>query len=422
MAVSRGQKQIFDFAELVTLQGAAAKDGRRVQEKDLSVISQARMLVVGGEIVWLGRQKNFKASLLKPFGGAKAFRQHSFKDSCALPGFVECHSHLVFAGSRQQEFEERNRGVSYEQIAQKGGGILSTVRATRRASTQELLSLAQDRAQRFLRQGVTVLEVKSGYGLSRAAEIKMLEVAQKIRGPEIVPTFLGAHARPPEFSSADEYIQYLMDKVLPLIHKKGLARRIDIFWDKGYFHSPAAKSFLLQAQKMGFEICGHVDQLHSLGGVRELLELRSLSLDHVVQLSDPDLTRLARSSSTAVLLPGADFYLRMKYPPARRLIDEGARVALATDFNPGSCPTQDLSLIGVLARLEMKMTLPEVLTAYTYGGAAALGLQSRRGSLEPGKSADFVLLKGGWQDLFYSVGHHPVTEVWLAGRKKSFAF
>ena len=409
--------KIFDFDELFTFKAAAARDGRRVSQKDLSPLKSARLVSVDGKILWLGPKKQFKASLLKPWGGVRAFEQINLSGFLALPAFVECHSHLVFAGSRHGEFEQRNQGVSYEQIAKQGGGIISTVKATRRASESELLALAQERAIKFLSQGVTVLEVKSGYGLNQSSELKLLKVAGQIQGPQIVPTFLGAHALPPEFSDVDSYLDYLEQKVLPLVKRRGLAQRIDIFWDKGYFHSPRALKFLLQAQQMGFSICAHVDQLHSLGGVKSLLELASVSLDHVVQLTDPDITRIARSQSTAVLLPGADFYLRMKYPPARRLLEEGARCALATDFNPGSCPTQDLSLIGVLARLEMKMTLPEVLVAYTYGAAAALGLQADFGSLEVGKSCDFVCFNAGLEELFYSVGHHPVKGVWHRGQQ-----
>ena len=398
---------------LLTLQGAAAKEGRHVQEEDLGIQSKASMLVDNGRIVWVGPHRNLPKVWAK-----KKIREMDARDWTILPGFVECHTHLVFAGSRAHEFEKRVRGMSYQQIAAEGGGILSSVKSTRQAKLSELVTVAQKKVDAFAHQGVTTLEIKTGYGLDFNSEMKCLQAIQKLQGPRIVPTFLGPHALPMEFISEKAYLEFLKEKLLPEIKKKKLARRVDIFVERGFFSVDLARDYLLFAQGLGFDVTIHADQLSLFGGTNLAVDLKAVSADHVIQIEESQIYNLARSSTTAVLLPLADLYMQCAYPPARKLIDEGARVALATDYNPGTCPSQDLNLVGLLARLQMRMTLPEVIAAYTLGAAWALGLQKETGSLEVGKSADFICTKVEWGDLFYSAGSRAISEVFQAGKTK----
>ncbi len=399
------------ISELLTLEKARAKKGRFIQEKDLDFHQKMAILVYQGKIEWIGPQKKIPRQW-----AAQKIKEKSLKGLTVLPGFIECHTHTVFAGSRSAEFELRNCGVSYQEIAAGGGGILSTVKATRKCSTAELLKLSQKRVQDFLRQGVTTLEIKSGYGLSLKDEIKSLQVIKKISKLKTVSTFLGAHAKPQEFESYEKYLIFLADEVLPVIKKKGLAERVDIFIEKGFFPLEASRVYLKKAQALGFAVTIHADQLSLSGGTLAAVDLKAVSADHVIQIKDAEIKKIAMSETTAVLLPAADLYMKCNYPPARALIEAGARVALATDFNPGTSPTQDLSLVGLLARLEMKMTLPEVISAYTLGAAYALGKQDQRGSLEVGKDADFICIDGLWTDLFYSAGSTLVRQVILDGK------
>lgn len=406
-----GKRLVLTKADLIlTLSGAAAKGGRRVVEEDLGFLEKASLVVEDGRIAWIGPH----AKLPKSF--AKGAREIDLRGSMAMPGFVECHTHLVFAGDRAEEFELRNTGVPYQEIAARGGGIVSTMRKTRVASAAALAKDAQARADFFVRQGVSTVEVKSGYALDLKNEIKVLEAAGRIAGPRVVRTFLGAHALPPEFKSYEEYLDFLSRDVLPVLKKKKLAERVDVFIEKGFFPREASENYLRRAREMGFAAVVHADQITLSGGTETALKVGALSADHVIQITEAEIRALASSETTAVLLPAADLYMKCAYPPARALIDAGARVALATDFNPGTSPTQDLSLVGLLARLEMKMTLPEVIAAYTVGAAHALGLGNEIGSLETGKAADFFVSSEDWRQMFYSVGASVSRRVFVAGR------
>ena len=391
-------------SELVTLQGAARKEGRHIQETDLGRIRHGSLLIDQGKILWTGEDKKLPRDLAKSIAKKKNLKEFNMKGSLALPGWIESHTHTIFAGSRAEEFELRNQGMSYQEIAQRGGGILSTMKHTRQASPAELLRTTQKRVDEFVRQGVCTLEVKTGYALDLKNEVKCLQVIQRLQGPQVIGTFLGAHARPPEFSDNSSYLDFLAQQVWPKIKKQNLAQRIDIFVEKAFFNFEESQVYLQKARDMGFQVVVHADQLTLSGGSQLAVDVQALSADHVLQVSEVEIKKLAASEVTAVLLPAADLYMRCAYPKARAMIEAGVRVALATDFNPGSSPTQDLALVGLLARLEMKMTLAEVIAAYTVGAAFALELQSRKGSLDIGKDADICFFENDLSDLFYSVG------------------
>jgi imidazolonepropionase len=398
-----------NISELLTLQGAAQKNGRKVQETDLSIVKKAAIAVDKGRIIWVGEQKKI------PKAFATKAKEVDLKSATVLPGFVECHTHSIFAGSRSAEFELRNQGVSYQEISARGGGIRSTMKATRAASSRDLKNLLSTRIERFVRQGVTTLEVKTGYALDEKNEIRCLKILNESYPIRVVPTYLGAHAIPPEFNDAQDYLDFSAAQVLPKIRK--LTRRVDIFIERGFFNFDPALDYLQKAKDLGFEVVIHADQLSFCGGADAARMMGALSADHLLMVSENTISELAESAVTCVLLPAADLYMKCSYPKARQMIDAGCRVALATDFNPGSSPTQDLALVGLLARLEMKMTLPEVIAAYTIGASYALGLEGKIGSLDVSKDANFICIENSWDQLFYSAGGGLVSRVFCLGNE-----
>lgn len=415
------QTIVFDRIEkLMTLKQAAQKAGRGlINEDDLSIIENAALVVRAGKILWVGTHEDLPKVFQK-----KNIKRVSLKGRTVLPAFLECHTHSVFAGNRANEFELRQQGMSYLEIASKGGGILSTMRQTRQIDKMSLQKGLERWVHGFISQGVTTLEVKSGYGLNEDSEIKMLEVIKKIKLIRMIPTFLGPHAVPPEFSSSAEYIESIVKNILPTIKSRRLSRRADIFIESGYFTREDGLKYLTAAKKLGFDLTIHAEQMSRTGAAILGCELGAKSVDHLVELSDSDIKTLGLSSTTCVLLPIADYYLKIRYPRARDLIAANARIALATDFNPGSSPSADLMFAGLLARMQMGLSLPQVIVAYTLGAAFALGLETQLGSIEVNKDADFLVLSGDWQELFYHVGFSPIHQVWTRGQKifeKKFA-
>ncbi|MEN3010877.1 MAG: imidazolonepropionase [Candidatus Bipolaricaulaceae bacterium] len=367
---------VVGIGELATPLGGRPLGGRA--QGQLLILREAYVLVREGRIaaVGTGSPPRFEGPVLHCEG------------RCVTPGLVDPHTHAVFAGNRVQEFLARARGEKYT-----GGGILTTVRATRAASEAELVQLAAPRLGRMLAQGVTTVEVKSGYGLTLADELKMLRAVRRLAEAlplTLVPTFLGAHAFPPEVPR-EEYVRLLVEEMLPAVATEGLARFCDVFCDRGFYTVEEARRVLEAARRLGLGLKVHADELAPVGAAELAAELRATSAEHLLHVSPEGIRALAEAGTVAVLLPGTAFLLEEPYPPARPLIEAGVPVALGTDFNPGSCPLASLPFAMSLAILKLKMSPEEVLTAATLNAAAALGLAQEVGSLEAGKKADLVV-------------------------------
>ncbi len=398
------------ISEMLTLQGARACKARGpIKEEHLGLVKKQAMVVQGSKVLWTGPQTKIPREYHK-------IKKHFPVHANIFPGFIDCHTHSLFAGDRANEFEMRLQGMTYLEIAKKGGGIFSTMRATRKASSAVLKKLLNERLLNFLKQGVTTVEVKSGYGLSVKEEIRLLKILRRQEtSVQVIATFLGAHALPPECTSTSEYLQQLQE-ALPIIAKQKLAQRVDIFIEKNYFSLDESRRFLQRAKEVGLMVTIHADQITRTGATALAVDLKAQSADHVICIDQKDIEKAALSDVTCVLLPTADFYLRCPYPPARQLIDRGARVAVATDFNPGTSPTQNLQWAGLLARQEMRMTLPEVFCATTLGAAYALGLEKSHGFLMPDANADFFIADKNWDQFFYDLSPIAMKSVWVSGQ------
>ncbi len=331
------------------------------------------------------------------------------KGKIILPGLVECHTHTAFAGSRANEFREKLSGISYEEIAKSGGGINSTVNAVRNASVEELVDLLSPRINYFISQGITTLEIKSGYGLDFQNEIKLLKVINYLNQKypiDIVPTFLGAHTYPPEFkTNHDSYIRLLTDEMLPYISENKLAAFCDGFCEPTAFSADEIDNIFLKAKELGFNLRLHTDQFNSIGGIDTAVKYNALSVDHLEVISNKDIDKLCLTDIVCVLLPGVSFFLNHKYAPARELIDGNAVVALSTDYNPGSSNICELNLIMSMAALKMGMTVEETISAVTINAAKALNMNKFIGSIEIGKKADFAVFQtNDYADIIYNVG------------------
>jgi imidazolonepropionase len=337
------------------------------------------------------------------------------------PGLIDPHTHLVFGGSREDEFYLRARGADYMEIMEAGGGILSSVRATRAASLEELVSAGTDRLRWMLEQGVTTVECKSGYGLDLDTELKQLEAVRILKDAqpvELVSTYLGAHAWPPEYAEdRDGYVDFVINTVLPKIREEGLAEFVDVFTEKGVFSVEQSRRIFNKAKELGFALRVHADEMHTLGGAELAAELGMASADHLLMVSEEGIQALAESGVIPILLPGTAFSLRKPYAPARKMLDAGLPLALATDFNPGSCPITSLALVMSLACLYMAMTPEEVLNAVTINAAYSLGRSERIGSLEAGKQADIVIFQvDDYRKIPYYIGTNLVETVIKTGK------
>ncbi len=405
---------VVNCGQLVTLAGPARP---RVcgELKDLAIVSDAILLVRDGRVECAGPAAGLEARI-----GA-GWEIVDAGGRVVLPGFVDAHTHPVFAGIRADEYEQRAGGATYETIAAAGGGIRSTVRKTRAATEDELLGVAQRYANWFLRSGTTTIEAKSGYGLSPECEFKLLRVIRRLGETSrlrVVPTFLGAHEVPDEYRGRrDEYVALVTGEMLSHVARERLARYCDAFCEPGIFDLDCSRAIMLRARELGLGIRLHADQFRCSGGAVLAAELGAATADHLEHVDAAGITALARAGVQPVLLPGSVFTLGGKYyPPARAMIDAGLAVVLATDFNPGSSPIASMPLILSLACTHMHMTPAEAVTAATVNAAWSLGLGSETGSLEPGKSADFVIHDcEDYREIPYFAGIQSAARVFTAG-------
>jgi imidazolonepropionase len=400
-------------SELLTLRGPAPRRGRALNE--LGIIADGAVLVRDGIIVAVGTRPNV-ARLVE----ARRAQRLDLGGRVVLPGFVDSHTHLVFPASRADEYEQRIRGKTYEQIARAGGGILSTVRKLRQTSSDALKEKALAALRLFAAHGTTTVEAKSGYGLDAASELKtlrLLKILHQEQPLDVVPTFLGAHVVPPEYRRrAHAYVDALVKQWIPSVAIEGLAGFCDVFCDRGAFTVAQARRILTAGRACGLTPRIHAEQLAHTGAARLAVELNAASADHLEKIDRPDIRALAKSDVAATLLPGCCFHLGLRdYAPARALIDAGAIVALATDFNPGTSPTPNMQMVLSLACTQMRMTPAEAIAAATINAAYSLRRQDRVGSVEVGKYADLAAFDvAGYREIPYYFG---VNHCWVTMKR-----
>ncbi|ALS96905.1 imidazolonepropionase [Lacimicrobium alkaliphilum] len=380
------------------------------------IVTEAAVAVTGGNILWAG-----KASDMPELAAGATI--HDCQGQWLLPGFIDCHTHLVFAGNRADEFEQRLQGVSYADIARAGGGIRRTVTATREASEAELLELTLKRARTLLKQGVSCIEIKSGYGLDTATELKMLRVARATEQHlpiTVRTTFLGAHALPEEYQDdAEGYIELVCNEMLPKVAEQKLADAVDVFCENIGFSRAQTEKVFSKARELGLPVKLHAEQLSNLGGSELAAGFKALSVDHIEYLDEAGVKAIAQSGTVATLLPGAFYYLKeTRKPPIDLLRQYQVPMAIATDFNPGSSPICNLPLMLNMACTLFTLTPEEALRGITLNAAKALGLNDRIGSLEPGKAANILQLDISHPNqLAYEIGINPITAIWHRGRR-----
>jgi imidazolonepropionase len=385
-----------NIGQLITLRSSSGKPGpRRGSDlKELGIIEDAAVLCLGGKIVSVGKTKD---ALRDPWlkKNRKKILEIDCADKVVLPGFVDSHTHPVFVSPRLVDFEKRIEGASYEEIAAAGGGIRSSVEAVRKAGEDVLAEKVLNALQDMAAHGTTTVEAKSGYGLSVESEIKSLQAIRESasRWPgTVLATLLGAHVVPKEFvDNAEKYVEIVCSKMIPQTVKKNLARFVDVFCERGAFTAQQTEQIFEAARKHGLQVRAHVGQLTETS-LSPFLRFDPASFDHMDHVNDEDIAQLAKHDTVATLVPGANYFLGLKeYPPARKLIDAGVPVALATDFNPGTSPTLSMPMAMSLACTHMKMSPAEAIAAATINGAWALRVADRKSSIEPGKDADLSL-------------------------------
>jgi len=406
-----------NISSLVTV---ASKGKKKLCGNEMNEVSEIKdaSVLFDEKILWVGKTSEVD----KIISNEHPEQVIELNNKTVIPGFVDSHTHIVFAGNRSNEFSRRLRGATYEEIAKEGGGIQTTVKATRNASIEELVQNASQIAKNAIAHGTTTMEVKSGYGLTIESEIKQLKAIKRLAEAlpiRIVPTFLGAHDFPPEYrDKKDKYIDIICNEMIPQIAEEKLAVYVDAFVDMGYYTLEQAERIFSTAISYGLKLRVHADELANVGAASLAARFKAVSADHLLFVSDKGIEELKKAGTIATLLPGTAYFIRMPYAPARKMIDNGLAIALATDCNPGSCFTENMQIILSLAVINMKMSAEEALTAATFNGAAALELSQICGSLEVGKQADFLILNtNSYTELFYHFGINHVNEVWMAGRK-----
>jgi imidazolonepropionase len=387
---------ITNIARLVTVasNGKPFKAGAAM--RDLGIIDNAAVLCLQGKIAWAGTMHEWDVMKTDPsFSLPVDLEEIDASGKVVLPGFVDSHTHAMFAGDRAHEFALRSAGATYQEIAQQGGGILSTVSHVRAASKKELKRSTLRFMNQMMKHGTTTVEIKSGYGLTLDAEIKMMEAIHELREEEmmgVVPTFIGAHAVPPEFKEDQAaYEALVIEKMIPYIGKRKLAGFCDVFCEQGYFDIESSRRILEAGKAWGMAPKVHAEEITPFGGARLAAQVGAVSADHLERVDDAGIEAMREAGVIATLLPGVSFFLNHGYAPARKLIDAGVPVAIASDFNPGSCMSYSMPLMMTIACTQMRLSPEEALCAATLNGAAALRLSDTCGSIEKGKDADLII-------------------------------
>ena len=407
---------IHNCRQLVTCHSDNGKPLTADQMSDLEIVENAALVVEGETVLWVGEESRLPSTY------AEASRVDA-AGGVVTAGLVDPHTHPVFAATREDEFYMRNAGKSYMEIAEAGGGIRNSARKTQKASKETLYRNGMRFLDYMLKAGTTTAEAKSGYGLTTDSEIKSLEVIADLNRDhaiDLVPTFLGAHEFPDEYrENREAYVELLITEMIPLVAKRKLAKYCDIFTEAGVFDIDQSRRIMQAALDHGFQLKFHADELKSIGGAELAAELKAVSADHLVYISEAGITQMADAGTIAVFLPATTFFLGHKeYAPARKMIDQGVPVSIATDFNPGSSCTTSLPAAMTVAAIYLHMNPAEILTAVTYNAACAIGLGESIGTLEPDKQADFVIWDvTDYTQLPYLFAQNPVKTVYKRGRR-----
>ena len=389
-----------------------------VSGKEMNIIpsiKSAYLLINDGIIEKFGEMKNSPKDFDK-------FTVVDCKDKMVLPSWCDSHSHIVFSGNRSNEFMDRINGLSYNEIASNGGGILNSVDILRNTNKEDLLKQSSIRIKEVINQGTGAIEIKSGYGLNMESEKKMLEVISEIKKQNdiiVKSTFLGAHAFPREFiNNKKEYIDLIINRMIPEYNEAKLIDFVDVFCEKGYFDIKQSESVLSKAQELGIKAKIHVNQFNSFGGIKLALKYDALSVDHLEVLTEQDLSELKQGSTMPVALPTCSYFLGINYAPGRKIIDNGLPLAIASDFNPGSSPSGNMNFVVSTACIKMKLTAEEAINAATINGAYAMGISDKVGSITEGKVANLIITKdiNSINEIPYSFGSGKISKVILAGK------
>jgi imidazolonepropionase len=403
----KAEQLFYNVSQLVTPIGKGVKRG--VAMREIQCLEQAAFAVSDGKIVWVGVEKDWQG---------KANEEHDLEHKAVVPGLVDPHTHAVWAGDRLKDFEARTSGVSYETILREGGGIRSTVKHTQMANLEQLVTLALPRLNALIGSGATTIEIKSGYGFTPEAELKMLEAVralQKLIPTSLIPTLL-IHIPPQNKAERESYLEQVCQHLIPEVAKRNLAKAVDVFIEKEAFSVAEAEQIFRAAKTQQLPVKAHADQFHAVGGTELTCSYEGLSVDHLEASGEAQIKALANSQTVATVLPGVTLHLGLSPAPGRALIDAGAAVAVGTDLNPGSSPLFSIQQALALSIRLNALTPSEAITACTVNAASALGLENC-GRLEPSCRADFLVLQDSdWRALPYTLGANPVQKVFVSGK------
>ena len=404
-----------NIQELLQIRNNGVTKLSGTEMKELPSLKDAWLLTENGKIADFGKMEDFPQ--------IKVDETIDASGKILMPGWIDSHTHIVYAGNREQEFVDRIKGLTYEEIANKGGGIPNSAEKLQQTSEEDLYKQSEKRLQEVMKMGTTAIEIKSGYGLTTEAELKMLRVIKKLRENYDLPvksTFLGAHALPKEYKENKEgYLNLIIDEMLPKAAEENLAEYVDIFCEKGYFTVEDTNRLLSAAKKYNLIPKIHVNQFNSIGGIKAGVEHEALSVDHLEVMNPEDIEQLKGSGTMPVALPSCSLFLGIPYTPARDILDAGLPLALATDYNPGSTPNGNMNLVVSLACIKMKMTPEEAINAATINAAYAIGLSETHGSITKGKAANLILTEEipSFGFLPYSFGANHIDSVFINGKK-----